>query len=387
MGALGELVKKDVRLFLADRSAAIISIAVPVGIAVFMSMVFAGGGSTSTEIKPIAIVVADDDQSPTTNAILEKLRAEEHLKVRVADSASARKMASSGETAMAVVFPKGFGERALAALSGANSRPELETLTDPSQNTTVMAAQGFVSKDVVSALVHEAYPESPLASDGDGMPFTTKTVPQTGKGTDDVTATRAHMFAGMAVQGVLFYSINLAMGFLRDRRLSIWKRIRTAPVPFVSVTLAKVLSGTIIGTITLAAVFLCGIGFMGVRVTGSPLAFVLQCLVTALMAATFGLLVASLGKTEDQSRGLSVFVVLMLSMLGGAWLPTFLMPQWMQSATLAVPSRWAIDGLDAALWRGSDLVGVLPSLAGTLGFAVLFFLVANARLKATDRSA
>ncbi len=39
-------------------------------------------------------------------------------------------------------------------------------------------------------------------------------------------------------------------------------------------------------------------------------------------------------------------------MLGGAWFPVFLMPQWVQTVSLAIPARWAVDGFDGMLWRG-----------------------------------
>jgi len=32
-------------------------------------------------------------------------------------------------------------------------------------------------------------------------------------------------------------------------------------------------------------------------------------------------------------------------MLGGAWVPSFVFPEWLQTLSLFVPTRWAIDGL------------------------------------------
>jgi len=63
-------------------------------------------------------------------------------------------------------------------------------------------------------------------------------------------------------------------------------------------------------------------------------------------------------------------------MLGGAWVPSFVFPAWLQQVTLAVPARWAVDGLDAMTWRGIGLAGaLLPSLV-LLGFAVAFGTIA-----------
>jgi ABC-2 type transport system permease protein len=59
-------------------------------------------------------------------------------------------------------------------------------------------------------------------------------------------------------------------------------------------------------------------------------------------------------------------------MLGGAWVPSFIFPPWMQTATLFVPTRWAVDGFDAMTWRGLGLDVALESMAVQVGFAVLF---------------
>ena len=66
----------------------------------------------------------------------------------------------------------------------------------------------------------------------------------------------------------------------------------------------------------------------------------------------------------------------LLVMLGGAWVPSFIFPQWMQTLTLVVPTRWAVDGLDAMTWRGLGLDVALPAIGVQLGFSVLFGLLA-----------
>jgi len=68
-------------------------------------------------------------------------------------------------------------------------------------------------------------------------------------------------------------------------------------------------------------------------------------------------------------------------MLGGAWVPAFIFPDWLQRVTLVIPVRWAVDGLDAMTWRGLGLdAAILPTLV-LLGFSVLFGLLALARFR------
>ena len=94
------------------------------------------------------------------------------------------------------------------------------------------------------------------------------------------------------------------------------------------------------------------------------------------MAASIGLLIAALGRTPEVTRGLAIVATLLLVMLGGAWVPSFVFPPWLQAATQFVPTRWAIDALEATTWRGLGFADVWPQLAAMLGCAAACALAA-----------
>jgi ABC-2 type transport system permease protein len=57
-------------------------------------------------------------------------------------------------------------------------------------------------------------------------------------------------------------------------------------------------------------------------------------------------------------------------------LPSFVFPQWLQTASLVVPTRWAVDGLDAMTWRGLGINAAIAPVVVLLAFSVLFTAVA-----------
>ena len=63
-------------------------------------------------------------------------------------------------------------------------------------------------------------------------------------------------------------------------------------------------------------------------------------------------------------------------MLGGAWVPSFIFPPWLQTASLVVPTRWAVDGLDAMTWRGLGFDAAIAPIAMLLAFSALFAAIA-----------
>ena len=191
----------------------------------------------------------------------------------------------------------------------------------------------------------------------------------------------AHSFAGMGIQFLLFSSIDLGVGILLERQRGLWKRLRSAPISRVSLLVGKAASGSVIALLTLTVSFAFAIIVFGVRVHGSVIGFVAVALATAVMASTFGLLIASLGGTPGGTRGMASLSVLLMVMLGGAWVPSFIFPAWLQRLTVVIPARWAVDGFDAMTWRGMGLGAAVAPTVVMLGFALLFGTAAVLRFR------
>ncbi len=119
----------------------------------------------------------------------------------------------------------------------------------------------------------------------------------------------------------------------------------------------------------------------GVHIRGSFVGFLGVCAAFSLMTAAFGLLIAALGETVEATRGYSIMATIVMVMLGGAWVPTFLFPMWLQKLTVIIPTRWAIDGLDGMTWRGLGFSSALAPIGVLLLFTLLFGALAVTRFR------
>jgi ABC-2 type transport system permease protein len=180
----------------------------------------------------------------------------------------------------------------------------------------------------------------------------------------------------MSVQFILFMGLDLGIGLLLARRLGLWKRLRAAPISRGLLLLASITGTTLIASVLMLAIYAIALAFFGVRIDGSIAGFLGIIFAFGTLTASFGLLIASLGKTPEATRGLAVLATLLMVMLGGAWVPSFIFPEWLQLVSMAVPTRWVIDGLAAMTWRGLGLQAALLPIAATLGFSLLFSAVA-----------
>ncbi|PWU11872.1 MAG: ABC transporter [Terriglobia bacterium] len=421
--ALQAMVRKDVLLFLADPRALLMSIAAPIAIASFFGYALGGSGNRS-DAGRISVLVSDLDSSAISREIVTGLSSEKGLEVNAASPAESREAVRKGKAAVAVIIPKDFGSDAGQAFFARAQKPRIDVLYDPSQTAARGMVQGILTGHVMQAVSKEMFtgqagrevidqslrdleasPALPSTEknslldmlrsiqkwntsqlnsaapvQGLSVPFTTRE--------DAVTARQgvvyngyAHAFAGMAVQFILFLGIDVGIGLLVQRQRGLWKRLRAAPLSRGVLLGSRALSAAVLAFVILLINFVFARIAFGVRVEGSLAGFLAVAAAFALMTATFGLLIAALGKTPEATRGLAIFATLLLVMLGGAWIPSFIFPQWMQKATLIMPTRWAIDGLEAMTWRGLGFTAAIAPLAVLLLFAITFGVLALARFR------
>jgi ABC-2 type transport system permease protein len=422
MPAFLALVRKDLQLFFGDRRAVILSFAVPIAIASFFGSIFRGPSSGDEPAK-ITVAIVDQDASAISKQIVAGMQTDPALAVSIKTIEEARQDVRRGRTPVAIVLPAGFGEAAGRAFLVRGTKPQVDVLFDPSRTGELAMVRGMLTGHVMEAVGKEmfngaqglalvdqtlkgldtsAMPSAQrellrtllqsaqrLNESGGGaanqtnvltVPYSVKESALTGRENAAYNG-YAHSFAGMGVQFLLFAAIDLGMGILLERERGLWKRFRSAPLSRVVLLGARAASGTVITLLTLIVSFGFAMLVFGVRIDGSLFGFVAVALSCSIMAATFGLLVAALGKTAAATRRVATFAVLIMVMLGGAWVPSFVFPSWLQQLTIVIPARWAVDGLDAMTWRGLGIHAALLPTAIMLGFAALFAVLTLSRFR------
>ena len=425
MNAFIALVRKDLVLYFSNRRSVIMAIVAPILIAAFFGSLFGGSDNKAANI-PVG--VTDLDKSELSAQIVAALRADTALAISETSQADGAAQVKAGKLRAAVVLPEGFGARAGRALFGGADKPEIVLNYDPSQSMVLPMVRGLLAQHVMEnvsrsvfggqlpvmndlreqtlnsttlpagrrdelvamfdsiAKVTQTAASTPGAAGAAGggsagagggfsVPFKTREV-EAGAKPEAKYNSYSHSFAGMGVQFILLMGVDMAVGLLTMRRLGLWKRLRAAPLSRVKLLGSRIASTALIALIVFAVIYAVAFAAFGVRIDGSALGFVAVLIAFALLTASFGLLVAALGKTPEATRGLAILATLLLVMLGGAWVPSFIFPAWLQTISLFVPTRWAIDGLDAMTWRGLPLDAALLPVAVLLGFAAVFALLA-----------
>jgi ABC-2 type transport system permease protein len=178
---------------------------------------------------------------------------------------------------------------------------------------------------------------------------------------------------GYTIYGIFWIVNLLAVSVLREKREGTFRRLRVAPLSRTAMLIGKWMPYYLINIVQMVIMLGVSSLIFNMSLGHSAAGLVIVSLAAAAAATGLGVLVASLARTEAQISGLTVLLLLTLSVLGGCFIPRFIMPEWLQTVGLVTPHAWALDAYQDLLVRGYTFGEVLPKV-GVLGaFAVIFF--------------
>lgn len=161
-----------------------------------------------------------------------------------------------------------------------------------------------------------------------------------------------------------------AITLVVERERGLLRRLAATPISRTAVVLGKWTARLGLGLVQIAFAMLAGTVLFSVDWGGTVGAVGLVLLAWAAFNASLALVLASLGRTEDQVSGIGVLATLVLAALGGAWWPIEITPEWMQTLALAIPTGWTMDAMHRLVsfgyGPGSVIWHVTALVAGAL---------------------
>jgi oleandomycin transport system permease protein len=179
---------------------------------------------------------------------------------------------------------------------------------------------------------------------------------------------------GVAVQALLFGSLNTALGFHNDARTGVFDRFRSMPLAPSAPLIGRVLGDVVRNVLSLILVAALGL-ILGFRPHGSPLRWLAGCGLILLFA--FGIcwvsvLIGVLAKTPEAIQALSFAMIFLLAFGSNVFVPTGKLPGWLQAWVKINPVSQAAGAGRALLLNMPAGHFILASLLWTAGIAVVF---------------
>jgi ABC-2 type transport system permease protein len=191
-----------------------------------------------------------------------------------------------------------------------------------------------------------------------------------------------HNVPAWALFGMFFIVVPLSGTMIRERRSGLFTRLQTLPVTPISTAAGKLLAYAGVCVMQFSMVMLMGrfilpmLGTAPLEMGNSPLAVAIITLVSAVAAASFGVLIGTVAKTQEQAAAIGPVSVVAAAALGGLMVPVFAMPRMMQSISNLSPLGWGHKAYMEVFLRGGSISDVSLQMLLLGFFAVLNLAVA-----------
>ena len=376
---------KDLRARLRDRSAILIGVVVPLGLAFIFNAIFSGISGGSNVIS-LGVVDADHGVASQqfTGQVLEAVGRSGLITIHTEPTVPrARALAARGTLAAVIVIPAGFSARVQAghpASMQVIGNVDAPISTEVARSITESFAADLNRIRLSVATVAGTTPLSPaqiqaLAARAAAVaaPVAVHDVSAQTKELDQ----KSFFAAGMAVF-FLFFTVQFGVtSLLEERNDGTLARLLAAPISRASILGGKLLTSFLLGVISMTVLAVATTLLFGAS-WGNPLG-VAVLIVAAILAATgIMALIATLAKNAEQAANWQSVVAVLLGLVGGTFFPVSQAPGVLSRLTFVAPQAWFLRGL-GDLRGGSISVVWVPALA-MLIFAVVTGGLAMTRL-------
>jgi len=393
-----QIVRRDLTRFVRNPVATALMFAIPLTMAGIFSVVFGGGGGDSISVR---VLVYDEDDS-LLSRFLQGGASDSSMDERldlVSVGEEGYQMMEDGEASALLHIPKGFTETFLDG-----GPVTLEVVKNPAQRFLPQLVEEGVGVGAVflSQVALVFGPELAVVRgfmDEEGVPPNLQVgalsvaVNQKLRGLEHylfppvvdletVTLTAeeengpdfnlmALFLPGMSMFGILFMAQAASRDILLERESGLLRHLLTAPITVGQYLVGKSLS--VFAVTGLGFTVLVAVGLLFRVPWGPPVAVVALMLATSLAAAGTMILIMSLVGSQRQGDAFTTIVIIVWSMLGGAFVPLDGIPSFLLPISRTTPTYWAVDGFNGLIQRGEGLADIMPNIVilGAVGLVLL----------------
>ena len=353
---------------------------------VFIAASVSWNSSQLTEYKPYDanVIVVDRDDSDLSRALTKHLGSRFELVTGVGDDAYdladalSKSTSAKGSTDCVFFIPEGFEGDLIAAARTGEDLPKLDVTYGAG---TMAAALSSAEASRWISLAGAAAALEPAASNGDVAKAAEHAaakraeveIEQVKVGSTAATLESYFNFGAYAIISSVIVSVGLVFSGMNEPERV--RRMDAGPISERQRSLAVFAAAAVL---TVCIWFVSSM--MGVVGFAGAVAEVGVGRVCLALAATFalactplavGFALSSLGAREELLNGVGNLLGMLMTFLGGAWMPLSLMGSAVQTVAHFVPTYWVNDAIGKAL--ASDLTSaVLGDIACDLGVTVLF---------------
>jgi ABC-2 type transport system permease protein len=389
------IARKDLKLFISDKKAVMLTFLMPIGLITLFVFAF-GGNQQKRDMAAMKLLVADKDKTESSASLIRSLDSLPSLRIEQMDWDSALVKVKNGNRAAALCILPSYRD------SMAAGQPGFAFVFDGARATEANIIQGtltgflfsregngmirssverqlgseFGMDDSLGKTMVLAMVDQMMSSSGNDDPSASIMQVEEVRSAEGVNPTLIHAVGGTAVMTLLFSVAAMGAGLLEEKEKGTLRKLLLSPISPESILFGKFLAAIVIGFVQLWVMLIFAWLVFDLNILPHIAPLMLLVLMTAFCCGSFGVFLASICTTRRQIEGLSTIIVLVMSAIGGSMIPSFFMPEFMQNFSVISVNYWSIQGFYDILWRESDWVALAFRLIVLLGIGLAMLLLA-----------
>lgn len=345
---------------------------------VMFSLIFGGIGSgNSSQNKPVVLMAGANNQ--TNDNIMKLLSSNSQYTWKETGEKQARELVESQNAIAAVLIPDSIVENYKKA------QPLFQIIVQR-KTQEYMALSSYV--EGIGRTVAQSYkfvPEQDTemfndilgkVTDRETIQINNQVIQKEESDTESV----GMLAIGFTIMFMMFGISGAASTILDEKIGGTWERLLTSPTTKNQVMMGYLLSYFLMGAIQLTVLMVVMNLFYG-STWGKMAYFIPFASLVIITIVGFGLMMASIVKTRQQSGALSAVLIVSTCMLGGVYWPLDIVPEFMQRIGKAVPQSWMITGFREIVSGSLYTPAILNSALVLLLFSLIFFTIGLKKIK------
>ena len=410
MSKLFASIRKEVLLLVSDRVGLLLMFVMPLFL-VFVITIIQDSAYKMVNENKIPLMIVNKDTGSEGKVLVQKLRASGLFEIdentRLQEENLKSELLASGKL-MAVLIPEGFSD-ALRYNAAEVSRtmmddlglehsvkpgkkegkPSISFYHDPvlqenySQSVIGVIYQ-YISSLENGLVIDQLYEDMDFEVKPDKIKqkmfserITIQRIVATSNKSTQLPNSTQHNVPAWTIFAMFFMVVSLGANIVKERVSGSFLRLRTMPTSFWIVIAGKMAVYLLVALLQVVLIFTVGVVVfpkIGLPVLTMPtqfLPFAVVVVLCSLSAVSYALLVGAWSKTQEQANGFGALSIIIFGVIGGIWVPTFVMPDYMRTIGNFSPLHWCLEGFYILFLKG----GSWSELKNVLLFLGLFILI------------
>jgi ABC-2 type transport system permease protein len=368
---LSSLVRKEFIQVVRDPRTLAITFIMPV------VMLFLLGYAATNDVRNIALVVFDQDQTPASRSLLDAYRVADYFTLSqvVSSEEEMRRLIDRNDARAGIIIPPGYG-RTLAGGDSARVAFVIDG-SDPTLASTALAAATLIGQNHSTKLMVERLERRGL---GDVMkpPVDVRTMVWYNPG----LVSAEYMVPAM-IGLILQYLATMltATSIVRERERGTIEQLIVTPLRSWELVIGKTTPYVLICFLNTIEILLVGVLLFEVEIHGSV---ALLLVLTALFLTTtlgIGIFISTIANTQQEAMLTTLFIMLPSIFLSGFFFPLAAMPLWLQIISYFIPLRYFLIIARGIVVKGVGLEALWPEVLALIIFAIGIMGLATARFR------